>query len=232
MLFFCYDWDMNIKNIFTKSPLNLTFTLFLALAIACPTLVLAADVEEVSYDDLVNQLNRKKQSYKQSAAHDPFDTLKIHAGLGLITSANQVSTTKGSSTRYQNGFQLSVGIDLFSPEWAAEAALRNFGQASTGSETRSLREFDLKMMNRGSLSSAVGYRLGAGLGTRYLKIEDGAQNISVNDSTATAIIFGGFEAFASKNMSLGIETGFRTALMNDTADKGSLDMMIRLDTYF
>lgn len=224
---------MNIKNIFAKSPLTVTFTLLLAFTLACPTLVLAAgEVEEVSYEDLVNQLNRKKQSIKQSSAHDPFDALKIHAGLGLITSANQVSTTSGGGTRYQNGFQLSVGIDLFSPEWAAEAALRNFGQANSGSETRSLREFDLKMMNRGPLSSGIGYRLGAGLGTRYLKIEDGAQNISVNDSTATGIIFGGFEAFASKSMSLGIETGFRTALMNNTADKGALDMMIRLDTYF
>jgi hypothetical protein len=125
-----------------------------------------------------------------------------------------------------------VGIDLFSPEWAAEAALRNFGQANSGSETRSLREFDLKMMNRGALGDKTGYRLGAGLGTRYLKLSDDISGASVNDSTPTALIFGGFDAFASKNLSLGLETGFRTAMVNNTADRGAMDVMIRLDTYF
>lgn len=224
---------MNIKKLFKVSPLFLTFSLILSSQLVSPTKVWAAsdEVKEVSYDDLVNELARKKNAYKTPVTN-PLDTLKIHAGLGLITSANRISTSNGASTKSQNGFQLSVGIDLLSADWAAEAALRNFGQATTGSESRTLREFDLKMMNRGPLSANLGYRWGAGLGTRYLKVQDDVTGVSVNDSTPTALFFGGVDVFANKNMSLGLEGGLRSSLMNSTADKGSADLMVRFDTYF
>jgi len=194
------------------------------------TLAQAAEYEEVSYDDLVNQINKRKNSVVRDA-NDPLDSIKIHAGLGLLTSANNVNTGRGGDTlKYQNGFQLSLGIDLFSPQWAAEMALRNFGQAKSGTETRSLREFDLKFMHRDMISSGSGYRAGAGIGTRYLKIDDG--DVNIDDSTPTALIFGGLDVYAAKNFSVGLESGFRTSMVNQTADRGSLDLTIRLDTYF
>lgn len=214
-----------IESNIIASLLTIIFTVF------CPALVQADEVEEISYQDLVNQLSAKKNSYRNPVT-DPLDSIQIHAGLGLITSANKASTPNGSATRFQNGFQLSLGIDLFSQDWAAEAALRNFGQATTGTETRSLREFDLKMMNRGPFIGATNYRLGAGLGTRYLKVTDGRNDVSIDDSTPTGILFGGIDAFVNKNISMGVEAGFRTSMVNDTADKGAMDMMVRFDTYF
>ncbi len=203
---------------------------WLAAALLVSTLAQAADYEEVSYDDLVNQINKRKNSVVQNA-NDPLDSIKLHAGVGLLTSANNINTGQGSDTvKYQNGFQLSLGIDLFSPEWAAETALRNFGQAKSGSETRSLREFDLKLMHRHMLSSSSGFRLGAGIGTRYLKIDD--INVNIDDTTPTALIFGGLDIYAAKNFSVGIESGFRTSMVNQTSDRGSLDLTVRLDTYF
>ncbi len=195
------------------------------------TMVQAADdYEEVSYDDLVQQIHQKKNNVVRNA-NDPLDALKIHAGVGLLTSANNVNTGRGSDTmKYQNGFQLSLGIDLFSPEWASEMALRNFGQARSGSETRSLREFDLKLMRRDHISSSTGFRAGAGIGTRFLKIND--VDVNIDDSTPTAMIFGGLDIYAAKNFSVGAEAGFRTSMVNQTADKGALDLTIRLDTYF
>lgn len=225
---------MNIKNLIKVSPVLVATSLFSISLHLAPTKVWAAssdDVKEVSYDELVTELARKRNAYKNPTTN-PLDTIKIHAGLGLITSANKINTPNGSSTKSQNGFQLSLGIDLLSPEWAVEAALRNFGLATSGSESRTLREFDLKMMNRGPLSNSVGYRLGAGIGTRYLKVEDSSNNISINETTPTGLFFGGFDAFASKSMSLGLEAGFRTALTNTSSDKGSMDVMVRLDTYF
>jgi hypothetical protein len=203
---------------------------WLVAALLVSTLAQAADYEEVSYDDLVNQINKRKNSVVRDA-NDPLDNIKLHAGVGLLTSANNINTGQGSDTlKYQNGFQLSLGIDLFSPEWAAETALRNFGQAKSGSETRSLREFDLKLMHRHMLSSSSGFRLGAGIGTRYLKIDD--VNVNIDDTTPTALIFGGLDIYAAKNFSVGIESGFRTSMVNQTSDRGSLDLTVRLDTYF
>lgn len=196
------------------------------------TLVQAADYEEVSYDDLVNQINKRKSSIIRNS-NDPLDQIKLHAGVGLISSANSVNTGRGQDAiKFQNGFQLSLGIDLFSPKWAAETALRNFGQARSGTESRSLREFDLKVMHRDLFSSTAGYRLGAGIGNRYLKIDDEANGIAVNDNTPTALFFGGVDAYVSKNMSLGMEGGLRTSMINQTADKSAVDVTIRLDTYF
>ena len=110
---------MNIKKLFQKRLFLSATTILFALMALSPTLVLAAgEPQEVSYDDLVNELNRKKSTFRSNAEASPFDTIKIHAGLGLITSANDISAGSSSGTKYQNGFQLSLGIDLFSPEWA------------------------------------------------------------------------------------------------------------------
>jgi hypothetical protein len=203
---------------------------FVAILLTSTLAQAAADYEEVSYDDLVNQINRRKSSVVQDA-NDPLDNIKIHAGFGLLTSANNINTGGGRDTlKYQNGFQLSLGIDLFSPQWASEMDIRNFGQAHSGTETRSLREFDLKLMHRNMFSNSTGYRMGAGLGTRYLKLDDGDTHI--DNSTPTAVLFGGLDIYAAKNFSVGLESGFRTSMVNQTNDRSSLDFTLRLDTYF
>lgn len=212
----------------------LTSVLFgiLSLTTSLPTLVLASDdYEEVSYDDLVNQLASRKRA-ATSSLNDPFDAIKIHAGIGLITSASSVTVDGGDSYRYFNGFQLSLGIDLFSPNWASEALIRNFGQSGSGSETRSLREFDLKVLYKNKLQNSIGYRFGAGLGTRYLKLSDYSKDISINDTTATSVFFTGIDAYASKHVSFGLEAGLRSAMVTNTSDKNSMDLTFRVDTFF
>jgi hypothetical protein len=207
--------------------------LFLSVLLGSTLVQAAGEYEEVSYDDLVNQINKRKSSVIRNA-NDPLDDIKLHAGFGLITSANNVRTTSGGrdTLKYQNGFQISLGIDLFSPNWSSELAIRNFGKAESGTETRSLREFDLKFMNRDHWTDKTGYRLGAGIGNRYLKIDDEYNEVSVNDTTPTALLFGGIDAFASKNLSIGVEAGLRTSMVNQSADKNSFDLTVRLDTYF
>lgn len=212
----------NLKN---------TWILFLFIALLAPTLVRAADYEEVSYDDLVNQLSTRKQATVQDA-NDPFDTIKIHTGFGLISTAANMSANGSSSYRYMSGFQLSAGIDLFSPNWMAEGVLRNFGQSSAGTEERSMREYDLKVLYRNQLASSVGYRLGGGIGTRTLKLSDSATNYSVNDTTPITVLVGGIDVMASQYVSFGIEAGLRTAMVTSTADKSSGDLTLHVDASF
>ena len=190
------------------------------------------DGEEIRYEELVNQLTAKRKASISRSTPDTLDNLKIHAGFGLIGSANSVNINGSNSIKYQNGFQVSLGIDLFSPEWASEVDMRNFGQTKSGTETRSLREFDLKFMNRAMFNSIYGYRLGAGIGNRYLKIEDERNDISINDNTPCGLMLFGLDSMINKNMSVGIEGVFHSSLINRTADRNSLDMTFRLDTYF
>lgn len=212
----------------SKYKLRLS-ALFLPLFLLS-TYVHAEDVHELTYDDLVEQLSQKKARVVRNQT-DIRDDLKIHAGFGLLGSMNNVNAGgTHDEIKYQNGFQISLGIDLLSPVWASEVALRNFGQAKSGTETRSLREFDLKIMHKDLWSRNSGYRLGGGLGTRYLKLQD--QTLDIEESTPVALIFGGLDIYAAKNFSVGLESGLRSPLVNASADKGGLDLTLRMDAYF
>ena len=187
--------------------------------------------EEVTYEDLLTQLSQKK-SLLQSNNNSPFDKIMFHAGFGLITSAATVKIDGREQNKYQNGFQISLGVDLFSDVWAAEGVIRNFGTSYSGSETRSLREFDLKVLYRNRLNAESGLRYGAGLGTRYFKITDDASGLAINDATPVTTLFGGMDTYLSKSLSLGVEVGARAAMITRTIDKNSIDVTLRLDTYF
>ncbi len=187
--------------------------------------------EEVTYDDLVNQISKKRKQLSPNSSPQ-LDELKIYAGVGLITGVNSVRVLGSESYKYQNGFQISLGIDLFSPFFASEAVLRNFGQSHSGSETRSFREFDLKFLYHNRIDSQVGFRAGAGLGTRYFKLSDPVSGADINDSTPTSVLFSGIDVFASSALTLGFEAGFRSAMITSTADKNAVDFTFRIDTQF
>jgi hypothetical protein len=217
------------QNKLTVSSLTL-FSWILILLIFLSPKVQAESVTEVTYEDLVQQLSQKKARAIRNQS-DMRDDLKIHAGFGLLGSMNTVNSGNGQNEiKYQNGFQISMGIDLLSPLWASEVTLRNFGISRSGSESRSLREFDLKFLHRDLMSKNTGFRLGGGLGTRYFKLQD--KEVDINESTPTALIFGGLDVFASQNFSVGLETGFRSAMVNTSADKGGFDLTLRMDAYF
>jgi hypothetical protein len=213
-----------------KKYFRIAFPLLISLLIT--TNVLADDLyEEISYEDIVSRLARKTKA-STPLMTSALDEISIHAGLGLIGAANGIKLSDHSTIATQYGFQLSFGIDLFSPEWAAEAALRNFGISQSGSESRSLKETDLKVMHRNLLSDRTGYRIGAGLATRYLKVRDDLNTQNINDTTPAWLFFGGMDSYLSKHLSLGFEAGLRTPMIATTSDKTSFDLMLRLDTYF
>lgn len=208
-------------------------SLFLGLALVFSQNALAAaETEEVTYDDLVNQLQQKRKRVEKTTADHPLDHLQIHLGVGLTTSSTRLAIPESPGERSLNGFQISAGIDLFSPEWVSEIVLRNFGTSQRGSETRSLREIDLRAFHRGTVGQRLGFRAGAGLGTRYFRFSDSRLNISRGEETPCFVAFGGFESYLSNQVSLGVELGARTALIDRSIDRSSFDLMVRLDTFF
>ncbi len=197
-----------------------------------PTLVQAAsssDYEEVSYDDLLNELSAKKQTLVRSNTSS-FDDTRIHAGVGYVNAFTNISASGQNFNRHANGIQLSVGMDLFTPEWYSEAVLRNYGVSTSGSEEFTLREVDLKIGYTNKLEGIWNYTLSSGLSNRFMKFSDSAKGISVDDTTPSLVVSTGFLAQVHKNLSIGGEVSARSAMVNRTSDKNSFDFAIRINT--
>ena len=191
---------------------------------------ISSDYEEISYDDLISRLHKKKSQIVSSQS-SVLDNISIHAGVGFITSAVMVQQSNHLSQLNLNGFQISLGIDLFSPNWVAEGAIRNFGSGSNSFETHSFREVDLKAFYRSpSSAQSVGFRLGGGLATQYLDYRE--PGVSVSESSPAMILLGAVETNLNKNFGVGAELGYRSSLLSSNADRSSFDLMLRLDTFF
>lgn len=208
------------------------FSFFVAQTFT-PTLVQAADrkedYKEVSYDDLLNELNAKKSNLTQKQSSS-FDEIRLHAGIGYTNSFTNIVTQKQSFNRHATGIQLSMGMDLFSPNWYSEGVFKNFGLTSYGSEEMTLREFDLKLGYTNKLESIWNYSLSSGLSNRFMRFTDPSRNIDVDSTTPSLIISTGFNAQVHKNLSLGAEVSAHTAITSHTADKNSFDFAFRLTT--
>lgn len=204
------------------------------LLISTPTLVQAArgsdkDYEEVTYDELLNELSTKKNKLVNDHV-SPFDTVMIHAGLGYISSFANYRANNQNLNRYQNGLQLSLGIDLFSPNWYSEGVFRNYGVTSQGEESINLKEFDLKVGYKAPIAQMWSYSLASGLSNRFLTITDSSKSIDVNTTTPSLLLSAGVYINPNKNLALGLEGSAHSALVNRTVDRDSVDFAFRIIT--
>lgn len=204
-------------------------------SICLATKVQAQEYEEISYDELVQRLSKKKTKViHDQIGSSVLDDIMIHVGVGLTNSSLHYFNGQETSTQNVHGFQLSFGIDLFSPYWASEMLVRNLGGSSdqsSSSEVQSFREFDLRVLyHEPSTTTAPGFRIGGGLGNRYLRIADGT--ISFEEYSPVFVLFAGLDYSLNKNFSIGAELGARAAIIPEYHDKQSLDLLIRMDTFF
>ncbi len=188
-----------------------------------------SDYQEVTYEELLNELSTKKTTLTK-APPSALDSVMIHAGLGYVNSFSNFRAQDRNLSRYQNGLQLSLGIDLFSPNWYSEGTFKNYGLTTEGSEDISLKEFDLKVGYKAPLSQVWSYSFNTGIANRFLKISDPSQNVHVDETTPSMMIGAGFFATPSKNISLGVEANVRTPFLSQTADKDSFDFALKVIT--
>ncbi|MBX2989249.1 MAG: hypothetical protein KF802_15280 [Bdellovibrionaceae bacterium] len=201
------------------------------VAFSCLTMVQSAraseEVEELSYEDLVEQLS-SRQKAQAPPAGSPFDEVRIHPGLGFVNSFSSFQVDGKNLSRNQNGMQLSLGVDLFSPNWMAEVAWRNFGETRAGAEEHYLRELDLKFLHRSPIDANWDYRLQGGLAQRQLRLTDEAKNIRISDDTPAVLGSIGAAARLNSLSSLNFDLGARSPVVGRTADKGSVDFSVEL----
>ncbi|QDK37412.1 hypothetical protein [Bdellovibrio sp. NC01] len=196
-----------------------------------PTMVWAAsgkDYEEVSYDDLLNELSSKKTKLQQE--NNTAGTPRLHVGIGYANSFSNISTNGEKFSRHATGIQLNAGTDLISPEWYAEGIFRNYGSNSNGSEDFSLRELEGKIGYTNLLQNVWHYTISTGVSNRFMTFKDNTRGINVDESTPALVISTGAYAQVHRNLSIGAEISGRTAMVNKTADQNSFDFAFRLNT--
>ncbi|MNJ98536.1 hypothetical protein D3C87_163030 [compost metagenome] len=216
---------MQTSNLFKVALVSLSL-------LSAPALVWAAQdssYEEVSYDDLLNELSAKQKKITKESASS-FDDVRLHAGIGYVNAFTNLATNNKNFNRHASGIQLSLGMDLFSPQWYSEGVFRNYGTTTEGSEDLSIKELDIKIGYTDKLESIWNYTLSAGLSNRFLKFKDSTKGISVDETTPSFVISSGFMAQVHKRLSLGAELSARTAMINKSADKNSVDFAFRLTT--
>jgi hypothetical protein len=212
---------------------QILFLIFWATTTLSSTLVQAysigSDYQEVSYDDLLNELSSKKRkitNYKTSS----FDTVRLHAGVGFANSFSNIAAAKQNFNRHASGIQVSLGMDLFNPNWYSEGIFKNYGVNTSGSEEMSLRELDLKIGYTNSLEKMWSYTIASGLSNRFLSFSDTSRGIDVDSTTPSLIVSTGFQAKIHQNVSLGAEVSAHSAIVSQTVDKSSFDFAIRINT--
>lgn len=216
-----------LKSFLFIFPFALTGTLDAASA------AYAEDEEtEIGYETIVSELSRVKTRGRDLSEDedDLFDTVKIHTGVGLMQSLVRVRSAGGEIEGFLRGVQATLGIDLFSRNWFAEGAIRSFSEEPMEQAKIQLREFDLKIVYRSNPYNLFGFRGGAGLAARNLKlIEAGTTS---NFSTPASVLLTGVDINISSKLSLGGEVSYRTAMVSDSADRNSFDIAVKIDAHF
>jgi hypothetical protein len=189
----------------------------------------ARDYEEVTYEDLIDQISSHKKALEnKSRGTNPFDEVKIHGDFGYVNSFSDIDLGSRKVQRYQNGIQISIGVDLFSENWFGETSYRNFGLSNNGTEELILKEIDLKFGYKSTWKGPWSYKIQGGLANRYLTLNDPGKSIHIDDNSPMIMGAAGLRLHMNKVISLGFDLSARSALLSNTADRSSIDFTVGL----
>lgn len=201
------------------------------------TLAATYDYEEsegLDYDSLVRKLSQNEKN-STDPDYDPFANVKIHAGVGFANSVYTVNHTNGDKTYAAGrGVQVALGIDLFSRNWLAEGTFRNYGESRFENATISLKEFDLKLLYQSRFSQLWSLRFGAGLAARYMDISYTGKSTKYAKSydTPASVLQTGLFTHLSQAITIGADASVRNAMIEESPDRSSYDLTLRLDGHF
>ena len=194
--------------------------------------VSAADYE--NYDEIVNKLSRYTSEELRESSPTGLEVRsfsRAHIGMGFSqTFFDADAPALNSSLQNQGGLLINVGVDLFSPRWGLEGSYSNFGTQNTSNSTIQLREFAIKGLYKPALNASWNMRLGLGMSSRFLDVEN-AQT-AVNYRTPSGLFLFGIDSYINSFISVGADINFKTAMINDTIDRNSVDLAFRVDTHF
>jgi hypothetical protein len=185
--------------------------------------------QDLSYDELLQEIQTHKTSLQSASIPPPTETLKFHGGLGTITSYSTVKAFNQVKHFEQSGMQFTVGADLNSKEWFTAGTFRNYGSVIQSDEELYLKQLDLKIGHISSWKYPWTFRTGAGLSTRSLKFSDLRRKKSQEETSPAFLLWGGLTAQLSPAIGLGFEVGGRAPFVNSQLDQGSLELALNID---
>lgn len=187
-----------------------------------------------SYDDIVRELKASEVATSVPSRTDSdFEAIRIHAGTGFVSTHANFRTPGGMpDSASLNGFEVFMGIDLFSRNWIAEGAARSFNPEAFAGTKIALREFDLKIIHRDTIGRTVYWRGGLGVAARYITFDQKPLGLNDSYTTPATIFLLGLGAQFNSNLSLGADLNYRTALITDTIEKSAVDGNLRLTGTF
>jgi hypothetical protein len=192
--------------------------------------------EEVSYNDLIDDLNSRVRARNKTDETeqpiDPFEKVTIQTSFGLINSIHYLTVGDRNISRFEDGIGLGFGIDLFNPEWIAEAQIKNYGRSTRSEQSLSLREIELRLSYKEATTKKVNFKIIQGLGAKYLKFTAPYLNNSIHESTPVYVIGTSMNTKFTPNFSLGVELTGSIALVSETIDRNSINLNLKFDNYF
>ncbi|WP_413287907.1 hypothetical protein [Bdellovibrio sp. HCB337] len=183
--------------------------------------------QEVTYEELVNELNTKKSTVerKQKA---PLSAISL--GVGYVHSMTQLNIRHKTSERSQNGLQVAGSMHLDSPNLYAEGVFRNFSGSSITREDLQILQMDGRLGFTNDIVNLWKLNLFTGFSGRLIQASNDQQNYNVNEFTPSLTVGASAMASIHKNVRLGLEVGGRTSILGKNTDKNSVDFALRLDT--
>jgi hypothetical protein len=224
---------MTLKTFFRAALMLLTVPMVIVLT---PTMVwaygnLQESYQEVSYDDLINELNAKQVSgMKMNAMKQRAPLTQVRLGVGFVQSFTQLNVKNENTERSQSGIQLAAAMNLDVPNMYAETIFRNFSGSTLAKEELQIQQLDARVGLVQELTAPWKYTLMTGLSGRLIQASNTLRDYSVNEITPSFTAGFGAMAEIHKNIHLGIEVAGRTSLFGRTAEKNSADLSVRLDT--
>lgn len=213
------------------------FLAFILLSFVQAPLANAAIEDEESYssyESIVQELTSSRSQQNRVAPLDPMEMIRFHASLGWVSSRLALNLPAGlPNATTMTGIETRFGIDLFSPYWIAEGAIRSFNPENINEFEMNFREFDLLVNNRNVVSRSFSFLFGAGLSARYLDFSTPPPGFSkANNTTPASVLTVGLSTQITKVMTFDAALSYRKALVQDTADSGAVDGVFRLSGHF
>ncbi len=226
-----YNVRSKLKNvpIFFIFTLNL-FIISFSFTAKADALYAEDSYQEVTYEDLLKEISGQKKQVLRQTSISPLDDVKIHMGLGMMSSITHFSLQAQHYERFQNGMSIALGIDLFSDQWFAESIFKNYGLTTQGFENLTLRELDLLLGYKRNIDSNIGYFVKSGLSNRYLNFSNLTKNISHDENSPHLILSTGLNLNLTPHMGLSFDISGQSALVQSTSLKNAVEFAFRLNT--
>ncbi len=209
----------------------LLIPILLFLSISMQAFSQAVETEEYSYEELLDKIKTKQKKYVKKTAATPWDQIYLYPSFALIQSYTKIAGDVAPDF-YHSGLQISLGMDLFSEHWYSETAFRNFGASKTDNKELFLKELDFKIGHKNYIAGTVEYRLSLGVSTRTIRLSDdvGFHQESKNPALITGM--GLLSALPNSPLLLGLEFNYRSLLVSNEFDKGSMGLNFIFMGYF